>query len=65
MKPEVSPILLLAVHLVPSYPDGEQDRSVAGTSSNILWVEGDSRLVHERRLQDVPTLTILQEPALV
>ncbi len=51
--------------LVLAYPDSEQDRSVARTSTNILRVECGVRLTHEGSLQDVPTLTILQEPALV
>lgn len=48
-----------------SYPNSKQDRSVARPSTNILRVEGGVRLAHEGRLQHVPTLTILQEPALV
>lgn len=51
--------------LAPSYPNSEQDRSVARTSTNILRVESGVRLTYEGRLKDVPTLTILQEPAVV
>lgn len=69
LEPAVPPILLLATHfwagLVPSYPNSEQDRAVARTPTNILRVEGGARLAHKGRLQDVPTLTILQELALI
>lgn len=47
------------------YPNGEQNWFVAGTSPDILGVEGDVGLAQERRLQDVAGQTILQEPALV
>lgn len=51
--------------LTPSYPNSEQDRLMARTSTHILGVELNVRRAHERRLHDVATLTILQEPAMV
>lgn len=47
------------------YPNGEQNWFVAGASPDILRVEGGVGLAQERRLQDVATQTIWQEPALV
>lgn len=38
---------------------------MAGTSADILGVEGGVGLAQERRLQDVATQAVLQEPALV
>lgn len=47
------------------YPNSEQNWVMAWTSPDILRVKGDVGPAQKRRLQDVATQTILQEPALV
>lgn len=69
METAVPPVVLLATNVelgfVPSYPHSKQNGSVTRTSTNILWIEGGFRMAHEGRLKDVPTLTVLPEPAMV